>query len=53
MAMNGTWHRKLDMILDSAVTSHMFHDTRHFMQYTSVASESIEVGDGHSLPIAG
>jgi hypothetical protein len=53
MAMNGAWCAESDMILDSVATSHMFHDTCHFMQYASVIDESIEIGDGHSLPIAG
>ena len=41
------------MVLDCAVTSHMFYDTDYFTQYVPVVAESIEVGDGRALPIAG
>ena len=42
------------MILDSASTLHMFSDATAFIQYTpSTSGETISVGDGHSLPVAG
>jgi len=53
MAMNGTQHRELDMILNSAAMSHMFHNAHHFTQYTLVVGEYMEVGDSCPLPIAG
>ena len=53
MAMNGS-RKGSNLVLDCAATSHMFTDTNYFMRYTSSAAvETISVGDGHPLPIAG
>jgi len=53
MALSGS-RRPADVILDSASTSHMFSDATAFIQYTpSTLGETISVGDGHSLPVAG
>jgi hypothetical protein len=53
MVTNGSRSGKSNMVLDCAATSHMFYDADHFTQYAPIVAKSIEVGDGHALPIVG
>jgi hypothetical protein len=53
MATNGPHSGESNMVLNCATTSHMFYDADYFTQYAPVVAKSIEVGDGHALPIAG
>jgi gag-polypeptide of LTR copia-type len=46
--------KMMDVLLDCAATSHMFFDRNTFVRYTpSTSKETISLGDGKEIPVAG